>query len=123
MIKLSFPVEGPDNVVDICFGEIRDEYLSAQASTSAAIDNHKDALRGRISAYVDARGNPKQVGDSPFPRTAPPAAGTMPTPKPPPTVGDLLFARYNSGGGTQKEKEIVAHATRVGTPYCPYCGL
>lgn len=116
MILLENPATLLGNAsADACCAEISKEYEEhSVAKTSARLKADETTLHARIKAYFSNRGNPELLGPSPFQRSQSDSTTDA-------TVGDLLFNRYRSGSRT--DAEIVGHAERVATGYCPYCCL
>lgn len=101
--------------VTTCVEDIITEADHARDPAKTAIRSERDKIEARVLDYIAGQGNPETISNSSFPRRI--------ADSDPKTVGDWLFARFRSGNGTKKEKEIVGYAKAVHTEYCPYCGL
>ena len=117
MIRLKSPVEGEPQPVDACLDEIQRQYqVHGRPATRSALNAHWNTIKTRVEHYIDHRGDVTKIGPSPFrpvPTTSPASAIA--------NAGDLLFKRYDRDDVVRTS--IVAHAKRVMTTHCPYCGL
>jgi len=126
MIRIRNPVEHSEgDMADVCFAEISEEYTKhSQKKPRAALKAIEKELRERIRLYIQHRGDPAQLGPSPFSRTksvqnkANKKNANSGAKK---SAGDYLFDRYRSGNET--DSVIVDHAKRVSVGFCPYCSM
>ena len=122
MLRLVTPVEGADKdaIVAILLEEIKRQYTEhSKPKTVEILDQHWDTVSGRVRRYVDSQGDVSAVGPSPFHFEN--TENLSPSNDALRAGGELLFARYDRSD--EVRSAIVAHAERVRTSHCPYCGL
>jgi 5-methylcytosine-specific restriction endonuclease McrA len=113
MIRLVPPCgDGASEVIDAYCASSLNTYIEAcNEPAKSRLVGLSEELHLRYRSYTAGRGDPSQVGRSPFPRGA----------TPPLDHGDFLYDRYRRSN--DKLTEVFAAVSRSNAGACPYCGL